>query len=89
MGALFGAAVGRCDQAIGQPVPVSILERHAAAAPELLARLDRHVVHDKTIGPGGEAAEAAVGVQTVDDREQGVGGRLMGEIVKLGAACAA
>jgi hypothetical protein len=81
----FGLARGVEAEPVRQPVPVLGVERDGRVAPEVPPDLGRHLEDDELIGPGREPALSPELPELAGNRDQRIGRRLMGQVIKLGA----
>ena len=66
--------------------PVLGLDRDLLALPRAPAQLNRRLEQAELVGPRGEAALAAVGLELAEDCEHGVAGGLVGKVVEIPSA---
>ncbi len=81
----LGVAVRRGAR-IGERRPARGIEGHLAVVPRAPAHLHARLEQGELVGPGGEAALAAVGVELGQHRHERVVGALVGDVVELLAA---
>jgi hypothetical protein len=80
------AVAGARGEGVGQPFEVEFLVAGWVRAPGVTGHLARHLEDHELVRPGREAAASAELVELVEETDERVIGRLLGEVVQLGPA---